>query len=1168
MFSESKIEQNLELGEVYEGVFEIEEEHQLEMEGYVYSSSIRVTLGENHFSGVSASVPYEIRTEGMQPGDVLKGSFSIVSNRGEYVLPFVVMIVHSNLTSSMGQVKNLFHFTNLAKSSWSEAADIFADPAFVELLHGNDSKYRDLYKGLSKKGNKNLNLEEFLIGINKKQKIEYTVAKDEIKVLNPSGIAEHTIDLERNGWGYTLLAAKAEGDFIELTNNRIEDEDFVGDVCHFTFNIHESGLHEGRNFGRITFKHPYGRVSVVVMVTNNPLGINSSMSRKHKSVTFSLIRQYLDYRMGKLAKNKWISYTEDMLNHRSGLSEKDTLENNLYKVHLLLEAERYNEAKWIIDRQITTEIDDGSNEEYCYYLYLMSLYNVDEYYARDIAGRIKSIYDKDPTNWRVAWVLLKVSSEFRKVPSRMYNFALKQVDMGCRSPLLYVEIANLLNESPTLMMRLEEKERRVILFAAKNGLISEELSRQVSYHAARLKDFDNKIYTALVNLYEKYESKEILEAICMQLLRGGKYGDKYFNWYALAIENNLPLNNLYEAYMASINLLSDHPLPKPLLMYFSYQNNLPLDQIAYIYAYMVKNRDNYPDLYMTYRDDISRFILKNLYAGVINRDLAYLYNEILLRKMGTVDNLRQFANVVLVHCIRIEDPSISSVVVIDERMKEELVYPVTGGKAYVTLPSSEYTVLLEDPKGHRYYMTKEYITEMYFIPRKLLPQIEQYAEDSLLLDLFICDGNRDYVTVTDRNVSRYRYLEQSKEVDDDFRAAIRLPLVRFYQDRDDYSSVDEILSVIDKTDVLYKDRDELLRVFINRGMLDRAYEYILYYGPESVDPQILVRVATLLIERDGFVDDEKMKAVIWAAFERGKYNDTVLTYLARYFKGSVKNLRNVWKAASGFYIDTYNICEAMISQTLMTGAYIGEEVQILKEYVDGGAKTELEQEYLNNLAYEHFVRDRVVDGYMFQEMERLYDNEGKLSEVCMLAFLKYHSENSNIPALDDGIKAHIRRFIHILYVEKGMIMPFMKAFGSISMDALEMSNLSMVEYRGNEDAIVTIHYCISQDDDAKNGYTRNEMTNVYGGVFVKSFLLFFGETLQYYITEKTDGVDQLTESGSISCNDVDIEPGTDRYNLVNDIALSTTLKDYETALELLEEYKYKEYLVTNLFRPQ
>ena len=65
-----------------------------------------------------------------------------------------------------------------------------------------------------------------------------------------------------------------------------------------------------------------------------------------------------------------------------------------------------------------------------------------------------------------------------------------------------------------------------------------------------------------------------------------------------------------------------------------------------------------------------------------------------------------------------------------------------------------------------------------------------------------------------------------------------------------------------------------------------------------------------------------------------------------------------------------------------------------------------------------------------------------------------------------------------------------------------------------------------------------------------------------------DGVDQLTESGSISCNDVDIEPGTDRYNLVNDIALSTTLKDYETALELLEEYKYKEYLVANLFKPQ
>ena len=42
----------------------------------------------------------------------------------------------------------------------------------------------------------------------------------------------------------------------------------------------------------------------------------------------------------------------------------------------------------------------------------------------------------------------------------------------------------------------------------------------------------------------------------------------------------------------------------------------------------------------------------------------------------------------------------------------------------------------------------------------------------------------------------------------------------------------------------------------------------------------------------------------------------------------------------------------------------------------------------------------------------------------------------------------------------------------------------------------------------------------------------------------------------------------DRYSCVNDIAIAYTLKDYNTAFKLLEEYKYKEYLVDSIFTPQ
>ena len=49
----------------------------------------------------------------LKEGDVIKGNFHIISNQGEYTLPFSVMISHFVLDSSLGSIKNLFHFTNL-----------------------------------------------------------------------------------------------------------------------------------------------------------------------------------------------------------------------------------------------------------------------------------------------------------------------------------------------------------------------------------------------------------------------------------------------------------------------------------------------------------------------------------------------------------------------------------------------------------------------------------------------------------------------------------------------------------------------------------------------------------------------------------------------------------------------------------------------------------------------------------------------------------------------------------------------------------------------------------------------------------------------------------------------------------------------------------------------
>ena len=60
----------------------------------------------------------------------------------------------------------------------------------------------------------------------------------------------------------------------------------------------------------------------------------------------------------------------------------------------------------------------------------------------------------------------------------------------------------------------------------------------------------------------------------------------------------------------------------------------------------------------------------------------------------------------------------------------------------------------------------------------------------------------------------------------------------------------------------------------------------------------------------------------------------------------------------------------------------------------------------------------------------------------------------------------------------------------------------------------------------------------------------------------------MTESGTISKNEELAAASFDRYSLINDIALSVSLKDYTTAKELFDEYEQKEFMMKELFTLQ
>ena len=85
-------------------------------------------------------------------------------------------------------------------------------------------------------------------------------------------------------------------------------------------------------------------------------------------------------------------------------------------------------------------------------------------------------------------------------------------------------------------------------------------------------------------------------------------------------------------------------------------------------------------------------------------------------------------------------------------------------------------------------------------------------------------------------------------------------------------------------------------------------------------------------------------------------------------------------------------------------------------------------------------------------------------------------------------------------------------------------------------------------------------------IFVKPFVLFFGEMIQYYITEEKDNQVEVTESNRISNNDVYSEKDQSRYNLINQMLISTTLQDEMSLYKNMKQYSGFDEVTRKVFK--
>lgn len=1151
-------------------------------EGFVRARDERMQCLTETFGGETQNIEYRFDAGGMQDGETRSGRFFVISNCGEFELPWKVTVKTKAPDSSLGEIRNLFHFTNLARANWQEAVKFFYTKDFKKICGEENEELFNLYRGFSRAYGNEANVEEFLIAVNKKQPVNFSVQQKELHIPEIRGHISEELLITKTCWGPVKLRVEVDGSFLNVEKSWLADDDFLGNQCRMQVFMDESRMHEGRNFGKITLTHTHGRIEVPVTVDRRALSpkMKDRRRREFKKYNLRMVKLYQELRMKRMDMKAWRASAKECVEHMAHLSEKSVVPK-LFMAQLLLTEDKTEEAGWILDRA-QSFMDEAEPAVYCYYLYLTTLYDREDSHVRQVTRRVEQLFAQNPREWRIAWLLLFLSRELNRSAAKKWTFLEEQFKAGCTSPVLYLEALQLLNANPTLLLKLDGVAKRILMYGAKNGILNADLTGHMIYLINREKYYDPALFTLLKLAWEKKQDVETLQAVCALLVKGQKTGESCYPWYLKGVEAKLRITRLYEHYLMSVDLSREIELPKIVLLYFAYQSNLDYEYAAYLYAYVERHKDEDQELYIAYRPQIDRFVLSQLYKGRINKDLAYLYRATLTGPMLTPENARALA--ALFSSVEVNwKGEARKLVVVHARVKGEKTYVLRNGRAYVDLYCPQDMIFVEDENRNRHLINREAVlTPLFADPgiagpgrsREELPdpdilkkETAPYAREVLSYHLAVTDAQQ--VVVRADNADSYLMMAQEAVLTKFYGRKVRIALLHFFFDEGRTEDMDRILKALEPEDIDAADRNDVVRYLVLQGFYEKAYAWLKGMDFERQDARVLLRLCSRLLEQQLFREDDRMTRLCFCAAVHGKYDGPILKQLTERYEGSIGEMEALKSAAEGFGINTYSLCERIMEQMLYTQKDVTERMDLLRQFVSEGGRSELEIAFLHRCAYSYVIKGQPIHVYMIHDILRLYRLGEALTDMCRIACLQYFSRNR--AAMDSSVERIVQE-IGSGFLRENRILPVLKEFPELIPGAELLLDKTFVTCQGLPGQKMLLNYRVLAEDGEQGDYQSVEMLHVYEGISVMTFILFPGENLQYYISE-ADHPEKIVDSGMLKSGACTDTARKSRYGMLHEVNHQLLCARREKGrewqgVELINQYLYTDFCVNSLFQIQ
>ena len=1158
-FSEETIDLSVIEGRSEAGSFVIESTNQIKICGIVYSTNPRMECLNPHFEGEKVRIRYQFNSKGLTEGDTCEGKFVIVCNQIEYSLSFCARITRLYAEASTGAVKSLDDFTRLAASNWDEAYHLFYNRNFLNTIPYDNVYERLTYEGFACARPSGQNMEEFLIGVNKKQPVSISVDKSEEIFMASKEPQSGCFTITKDNWGYTEIRLRTDCEFIKLSKPVLTLDDFIGKTYLYEYIIDASAMHAGRNFGRIYIDGVYQSftIDITAGVRDDDGSISDiAVTKDIKECMVGIMELYTSFRLKRIVTGVWANETISILNHLHALMPDEHM-YELMKAQAFIINRQRQEAKWILD-DFKHSNPDKKAPIWGYYLYLMTLLEREPSYVDNMTHEVELIFYENPDSVLLFWVLLFLRDQYFDDSAGKLKDIKYWVLRGCSSPYLYIEAYYLISQDPYLIKELSVFELRILSRAVKEKALTKELAGAIFEAVDLAGGFDNRVYELLTAAYEICPEAEYVGIICSYLIKGHKNDTCFHKWFELGIENKLRLTGLYESYLLTMNDRQISPVPKVIQMYFSFDNKLPYRKLAVLYNNIIAAKETEPEVYHKYRKAMGRFAMDQVQLRHIDDNLAVLYEDMLELGFINEELSAAFSDIIYTHKLIVFDKRIVRAIIYQNEMKEPQIVPVTDQCAYFELFSNDYVILFEDSRGYRYVKSISYRLQRLMDAEKYLDRCISLSPDRPQYIVSHFKHVRDYSDFTKDDLKLFKPVFYSESFSDSYKAVMGYRILKYCQLHDYEDYVRPFLQSIN-FDTLQKDaRKYLIDMLVSNRLYEKAYDMAMEYGIDmlAAASKVVLCENALKVQH---VDDDFMVQLAISAFKTGKYSDLVLKYLCENYTGPTDELINLWHAADKFSISSMKLDERILEQGIYTQIEPEKISDIFMEYYKRAGNEKLILAYISLVAHGYLHSGGCKADFIFDIIEKRFIGNRTLNDACQLALLKHFAEKTDITQAELEIEDTLLKY----YIYNNMYFDFFARLDYRLLEKYFLYDKAFLQYESTPGTHVVLHY--SRDEDGEE-FNSEDMVEMYDGIYVKTFVIFFGELIRYYITEEHDNSIEVKESNRLTCNNIPGDNDHSRYNLINEMIISDTLSDETTLKSNIDEYKRLDAATKQLFK--